>query len=104
MLTLRGTPTLYYGDELAMENVAIPPERLRDPFGLNMPGTDQGRDPERTPMPWNDSDNAGFTDLFVTGYGRAILYHNNGNGTFTDVTAKTGLGAPALFLYSLLPA
>ena len=61
LLTLRGTPTLYYGDELAMENVAIPPERLRDPFGLNMPATDQGRDPERTPMPWDGSGNAGFT-------------------------------------------
>ena len=38
-----------------------------------------------------DFDNDGFVDLFVTGYGRAILYHNNGNGTFTDVTAKAGI-------------
>jgi len=38
-----------------------------------------------------DFDNDGFPDLYVTGYGRAILYHNNGNGTFTDVTAKAGL-------------
>ncbi len=38
-----------------------------------------------------DYDNDGFVDLFVTGYGRAILYHNNGNGTFTDVTAKAGI-------------
>ena len=38
-----------------------------------------------------DYDNDGFPDLFVTGYGRAILYHNNGNGTFTDVTAKAGV-------------
>ena len=37
-----------------------------------------------------DFDNDGFPDLFVTGYGSAILYHNNGNGTFTDVTAKSG--------------
>jgi hypothetical protein len=37
-----------------------------------------------------DVDNDGFPDLYVTGYGRAILYHNNGNGTFTDVTAKAG--------------
>jgi len=35
-----------------------------------------------------DFDNDGYPDLYVTGYGRAILYHNNGNGTFTDVTAK----------------
>jgi len=38
-----------------------------------------------------DFDNDGLPDLYVTGYGRAILYHNNGNGTFTDVTAKAGL-------------
>jgi alpha-glucosidase len=61
LLTLRGTPTLYHGDELAMENVAIPPERQLDPFGLNMPGTGEGRDPERTPMPWDGSANGGFT-------------------------------------------
>jgi hypothetical protein len=39
-----------------------------------------------------DFDNDGYPDLLVTGYGRAILYHNNGNGTFTDVTAKAGVG------------
>lgn len=38
-----------------------------------------------------DFDNDGFPDLFVTGYGRAILYHNNGNGTFTDITSKAGV-------------
>src|SRR2546428_12877355 len=36
-------------------------------------------------------DNAGYPDMYVTGYGRAILYHNNGDGTFTDVTAKAGV-------------
>jgi hypothetical protein len=39
-----------------------------------------------------DYDNDGYPDLFVTGYGRSILFHNNGNGTFTDVSDKTGLG------------
>jgi enediyne biosynthesis protein E4 len=38
-----------------------------------------------------DFDNDGFPDLYVTGYGHAILYHNNGDGTFTDVTAKAGV-------------
>jgi hypothetical protein len=38
-----------------------------------------------------DFDNDGFPDLYVTGYGRAILYHNNGDGTFTDVTATAGV-------------
>ena len=61
LLTLRGTPTLYYGDELGMENVPIPPEKEQDPFGKNMPGVGQGRDPERTPMRWDTSENAGFS-------------------------------------------
>jgi enediyne biosynthesis protein E4 len=39
-----------------------------------------------------DYDNDGFPDLFVLGYGRCILYHNNGDGTFTDVTTKAGVG------------
>ena len=38
-----------------------------------------------------DYNNDGYPDLYVTGYGRAILYHNNGDGTFTDVTAKAGV-------------
>src|ERR1041384_7142973 len=41
-----------------------------------------------------DYDGDGWTDLYVTSYGRNILYHNNGNGTFTDVTDKSGLSAP----------
>ena len=38
-----------------------------------------------------DYDNDGYPDLFVLGYGRCILYHNNGNGTFTDVTKRAGV-------------
>ena len=40
-----------------------------------------------------DYDNDGYTDLYVTSYGKNILYHNNGNGTFTDVTEKAGVAA-----------
>ena len=40
-----------------------------------------------------DYDNDGYTDLYVTSYGRNILYHNNGNGTFTDVTQHAGVSA-----------
>jgi hypothetical protein len=40
-----------------------------------------------------DYDNDGFPDIYVTNFGRNILYHNNGNGTFTDVTTKAGVGA-----------
>jgi alpha-glucosidase len=62
LLTLRGTPTLYYGDEIGMESVSIPPERIQDPWERNEPGLGLGRDPSRTPMQWDASPNAGFTD------------------------------------------
>jgi alpha-glucosidase len=61
LLTLRGTPTLYYGDELGMRDVPIPPDRVQDPFEKNVPGLGLGRDPERTPMQWSAESNAGFT-------------------------------------------
>jgi glycosidase len=61
LLTLRGTPTLYYGDELGLSDVAVPPAQVQDPRGLREPGLALGRDPVRTPMPWDGSANAGFT-------------------------------------------
>jgi alpha-glucosidase len=61
LLTLRGTPTMYYGDEIGMHDVAIPPERVQDPFEKNVPGMGLGRDPQRTPMQWDDSPGAGFS-------------------------------------------
>jgi alpha-glucosidase len=60
LLTLRGIPTMYNGDELGMQDIFVPPERLQDPVALRMPDTDEGRDPERAPMPWDGSPNAGF--------------------------------------------
>jgi alpha-glucosidase len=61
LLTLRGTPTLYYGDEIGMHDVPIPPDRVQDPFEKNVPGMGHGRDPERTPMQWSSAAYAGFT-------------------------------------------
>jgi alpha-glucosidase len=61
LLTLRGTPTMYYGDELGMQDVKIPPDRVQDPFEKNVPGIGVGRDPCRTPMQWDGSPNAGFS-------------------------------------------
>jgi len=66
LLTLRGTPTLYYGDELGMEDVSIPEALVQDPLGKRVPGKGLGRDPERTPMQWDAGPNAGFTDPGVT--------------------------------------
>jgi alpha-glucosidase len=62
LLTLRGTPTTYYGEEIGMENVTIPPHMVQDPPAVNQPEIAHliGRDPERTPMQWDDTPNAGF--------------------------------------------
>jgi alpha-glucosidase len=61
LLTLRGTPTMYYGDEIGMQDVPVPPDEVQDPFEKNEPRKGLGRDPERTPMQWDNSPNAGFT-------------------------------------------
>ena len=61
LLTLRGTPTLYYGDEIGMVDGDIPPDLVQDPAEKNNPGLGLGRDPERTPMQWDASPEAGFT-------------------------------------------
>jgi alpha-glucosidase len=60
LLTLRGTPTMYYGDELGMRDVPIAPDQVQDPAEKNDPGKGRGRDPERSPMLWLDAPNAGF--------------------------------------------
>ena len=62
LLNLKGTPTIYYGDEIGMRDVPIPFEEVQDPQGLNMPDKNLSRDPARTPMQWDNSDQAGFTD------------------------------------------
>ncbi len=61
LLTLRGTPTLYYGDELGIARVTIPPEATQDPWEKNEPGLGLSRDPSRTPFQWDATPNAGFT-------------------------------------------
>jgi alpha-glucosidase len=61
LLTLRGTPTIYQGEEIGMTDVPIPTQAVRDPWEKNVPDLGLGRDPERTPMQWDTSENAGFT-------------------------------------------
>jgi alpha-glucosidase len=61
LLTLRGTPTMYYGDEIGMHQVAIAPDQVRDPFERNVPGIGVGRDGCRTPMQWDAGTDGSFT-------------------------------------------
>jgi len=61
LLTLRGTPMMYYGEEIGMTDVAIPAAEVQDPAEKNEPGKGMGRDPERTPMQWDSGRFAGFT-------------------------------------------
>ncbi len=60
LLTLRGTPFLYYGEEIGMRNVEVPSERMRDPLAVTLHPS-LSRDPERTPMHWSAEPGAGFT-------------------------------------------
>ena len=60
LLTLRGTPTLYYGDEIGMQQVPITSGQLRDPV-VDVAGHGIGRDGCRTPMQWDTTIFAGFS-------------------------------------------
>ena len=79
LLTLRGTPILYYGEEIAMTDVPVTPDQAHDRWGSQAADDERapslgpsggssvgsshglGRDPQRTPMRWHDGPNAGFT-------------------------------------------
>ena len=63
LLTLRGTPLLYYGDEIGMRNVDVPRDRLKDPVGIRHWPDDPGRDKGRTPMQWTSD--GGFSSADV---------------------------------------
>jgi alpha-glucosidase len=62
LLTLRGTPVLYYGDEIGMADMRLRKGDLQDPLGKRYWPQPRGRDPERTPMLWSDEPGGGFTD------------------------------------------
>lgn len=61
MLTLRGTPFLYYGEEIGMKRQKVPFNKIQDPVGKRYWPFHPGRDPERIPMPWDGSETTGFT-------------------------------------------
>jgi alpha-glucosidase len=62
LLTLRGTPTIYQGEEIGMSDVPVPQDKVQDPWEKNVPGLGLGRDPVRTPMLWDGGTNAGFSN------------------------------------------
>ena len=86
LLTLRGTPFVYQGEEIGMTDVPVPPEQARDV---------DGRDPERTPVPWDASPGAGFTT------GRPWLPLGAGHRE-RNVAAQRGDPASTLSLYRRL--
>ena len=61
LLTQRGTPFLYYGDEIGMEDGPVPRRRMKDPVGIRYWPFHPGRDRARTPMQWDDSVFGGFS-------------------------------------------
>jgi alpha-glucosidase len=61
LMTIRGTPFFYMGDEIGMERSPIPADRVQDPFEKLVPGYGLGRDSERTPMRWDEGPHGGFT-------------------------------------------
>ena len=62
LLTLRGAPTLYYGDELGMREVDVPRDQMKDPWAFRSGLLELSRDGCRTPMAWDASPGAGFSD------------------------------------------
>ncbi len=63
LLTLRGTPFIYYGEEIAMKEAVLSKENLKDPVGVRWYPLHRGRDGCRTPMQWNGSAYAGFSKV-----------------------------------------
>lgn len=99
LLTLRGTPTTYYGEEIGMQNVPIPLEFVQDPPAVNQPEIADvvGRDPERTPMQWDGSANAGFAEDHVVPWLPLAANYRNHN-----VAQQTAVPTSMLNFYRTL--
>jgi alpha-glucosidase len=94
LLTLRGTPFLYQGEEIGMRNVPVPPEKLQDPLAFRL-HPKLSRDPSRTPLPWEPGPGAGFTT------GEPWLPVGP-DAAFRNVAAQRGDPASLLQLYRAL--
>jgi alpha-glucosidase len=81
LLTQRGTPFLYYGEEIGMRDIPINRAEIKDPIGKRYWPLYKGRDGCRSPMQWDDTSNAGFST------GKPWLPVNQ-NYTFRNVAAQ----------------
>lgn len=104
LLTLRGTPTLYYGDEIGMQQVAIAPGQVRDPFERNVPGLGVGRDGCRTPMQWDATPAASFSTVTPWLPLAADWMHENVRNMAADPTSILSLYKRLIELRKLRPA
>ena len=84
-LTLKGAPFIYYGEEIGMPNSKLSKKHLKDPIGIKFWPFYLGRDPARTPMQWNSSKYAGFSNVLPW------LPVDNG---FTSCNVETQKGNP----------
>jgi alpha-glucosidase len=98
LFTLRGTPVCLYGDELGMIDQAVPRDRQRDHFGFTDGGV--SHDPARTPMPWNDGRNGGFSTADESGLWLPACVES----ATINVDAQLGDPASILNLYRALLA
>jgi alpha-glucosidase len=91
LLTLRGTPTIYNGEEIGMIDGKISPEQVQDPWEHRAPGLGLGRDPCRTPMQWNGEEHSGFST--VAGWLPLAEHHATRNVAYesADPTSMLGL-------------
>jgi alpha-glucosidase len=93
---LRGTPTIYQGEEIGLTDVPIPPERVQDPWERRVPGLGLGRDPVRTPMQWDAGAGAGFTSAAEPWLPLSADWHS------VNVAAQERDASSMLWLYRAL--
>jgi alpha-glucosidase len=104
LLTLRGTPFLYYGEEIGMSCEALPRSALCDPLGVSTwPLRSFGRDPERTPMQWSAEADAGFSSV-ASGSSRAPWLPVNSDYLTRNVAAQAADPTSLLSWYKALIA
>ncbi len=77
LLTLRGTPFIYYGEEIGMREAKLPKVKLKDPVGIKWYPLHRGRDGCRTPMQWNGGKNGGFSEAPETWLPVNLNFANN---------------------------